>query len=271
MRESHEIQNKILFEVGAFSCCGFGKFMNDSHRLATLQLEAEVQNWRTCLIDYMLAQKGYVQALHSWLTKFLAPEIEFYSRGRGCPTPWPGQFHANGPQLLPICYGWLISLDKLPDKSAAFALKSFARDVRAIWAQQGEEQQLRRRVEGLVKELDKQALTAKKTETWYLDYKPAEETPNRNGAESHNDEHTIDKWDPLKMLRRKLETEREKHLRCIQETQRTTLSGFRTGFSMVFEALTDFSMAALSMYSELVKYSENTEKVGNLPSREGPV
>ncbi|KAK4797618.1 hypothetical protein SAY86_029944 [Trapa natans] len=270
MLESHDTQNKILSEVGTFSCPTYGKFMNDSHRLATLQLEAEIQNWRTRLMDYMSAQKGYIQAIHGWLTKFLAPEVEFYSGGRGCPTPWPGQCHPNGPQLLPICYGWLNSMDKLPVKSAAFALKSFTGDVRAIWAQQGEEQQLRRRVEDLVKELDKRSLMAKKAETWYLDYKPADDNASCQGAESHMAEHMSDKWDPLEALRLKLETEREKHHRCIQATQRTTLSGFQTGFGMVFEALTEFSKAVQSMYNELVKYGESMNDAGNLLPREGP-
>ncbi|PKI49942.1 hypothetical protein CRG98_029662 [Punica granatum] len=263
MLESHETQNKILFEVGTFSCPAYGKFMNDSHRLATLQLEAEFQNWRTRLTEYVSAQKGYVHALHGWLTKFLAPEVELYSRGRGCPAPWPGQFRANGPQLLPICYEWLSSLDKLPDNSAVFALKSFARDVRAMWARQGEEQQQKRRVDRLVKELDKQALSVKKTETRYLEYKPVEETPALDGDDSHNSEYVRDKWDPLEALKRKLEAEREKHHQCVQETQRIMLCGFQTGFSSVFEAMTEFSKAAQNMYNELAKYEESTDKAVN--------
>ncbi|KAK4759842.1 hypothetical protein SAY87_022973 [Trapa incisa] len=57
------------------------------------------------------------------------------------------------------------------------------------------------------------------------------------------DEHMIHKWDLVETLKRKLEKEREKHRKCIQAAQRTTFSGFQTGFGMVFEALAEFSKA----------------------------
>jgi hypothetical protein len=124
-----------LFEVRSFACPTFGKFCNYSHRLATLQLEAELQNWCACFIDYVAAQKGYVEALHGWLEKFVVPEVELYSRGRKSAVP----YRVNGPPLLVICHDWL-----------AFALKSFAKDVRALWVQQGQEQQQKRKVDGLL-------------------------------------------------------------------------------------------------------------------------
>ncbi|KAI3790467.1 hypothetical protein L2E82_03528 [Cichorium intybus] len=74
MLESHEIQNKIMNEVKLFTCPTYGKFSNNNHRLATLQVEAELQNWRTCFRNYLTAQKQYVGALYSWLSKFIVPE-----------------------------------------------------------------------------------------------------------------------------------------------------------------------------------------------------
>ncbi|XP_022762109.1 uncharacterized protein LOC111308007 [Durio zibethinus] len=263
MLESHETQNKILFEVKSFACPTYGKFCNDSHRLATLQLEAELQNWRACFTEYVAAQRAYIQALHGWLTKFLVPEVEFHSRGRSSAAPCG----ADGPPLLIICYNWLTFMEELPDKAVIFSLKSFLKDVGALWAQQGEEQQQKRKVDGMAKELDRRTMAFQKAETRFLqskltEYKSEPEMEQRN-------EYLIEKEGQLDMFRKRLEIEREKHQNYMQETQRITLNGFRTGFSTVFESLIEFSKASLKMYNDLVTRSENAEKEGNISYIEG--
>lgn len=251
MLESHETQNKILFEVKTFDCPTFSKFCNDSHRLATLQLEAELENWRTCFNEYIAAQKAYIEALQGWLTKFLVPEVEFYSRGKSTTLP---PYRANGPTLLVICHDWLSSMEKLPDKSVSYSLRSFSKDMRALWAHQGEEQHQKRKVDNLAKELDRRTLAFKKIE---IDF------------DNHENMYLMDKKDQLDMYRRKLEVEKERHVNRVQETQGITLNGFQTGFCLVFESLVEFSKASLNMYNELVNYSENADKGGSLEYIEG--
>nr|XP_023916572.1 nitrate regulatory gene2 protein-like isoform X2 [Quercus suber] len=261
MLESHETQNKILFEVRSFTCPTFGKFCNDTHRLATLQLEAELQNWHACFMDYVAAQKGYVEALHGWLSKFIAPEVEVYSRGsrsRNSAVP----FRVNGPPLLVICHDWLASMDKLPDKAVAFALKSFAKDVRALWHQQGKEQQQKRKVDSLAKDLDRRILSFQKVESRFLESKLTEQ--KSESEVEHPDDYLTDKKDHLDTLRSKLDTEKEKHHNYMQETQRITLNGFQTGFSTIFESLVEFSKVSQNIYNDLVNCKENAEKAGNL-------
>ncbi|CAA2991597.1 Hypothetical predicted protein [Olea europaea subsp. europaea] len=116
MLESHEIQKKIIQEVKYFTCPLYGKFCNESHRRATLQLETELLNWRACFTEYITA---HIKAVHGWLAQFVAPEVEIYSRGR-CSTPC---CYSNGPPPPVICRDWLASKDKSPDK-VSFALKS---------------------------------------------------------------------------------------------------------------------------------------------------
>ena len=263
MLESHETQNKILFEVKSFACPTYGKFCNDSHRLATLQLEAELQNWRACFTEYVAAQRAYIEALHGWLTKFLVPEVEFYSRGKSSAAP----YGANGPPLLVICYNWLTSMEELPDKAVTFSLKSFSKDVRALWAQQGEEQQLKRKVDGMAKELDRRTMAFQKAETRFLESKLTE-YKSEPEIEQQN-EYLTEKKDQLDMFIKRLEVEREKHHNYMQETQRITLNGFQTGFSTVFESLIEFSKASLKMYNDLVTLSENAEKEGSISYIEG--
>ncbi|GAV77238.1 DUF632 domain-containing protein/DUF630 domain-containing protein [Cephalotus follicularis] len=267
MMESHETQKKIIYEVKTFACPSFGKFCNDSHRLATLQLEAELQIWRARFSEYIAAQKAYIEALHGWLTKFLVPEVEFYSGGRSSAAPYRVD---GGPPLLVICHEWLDSMEKLPDKAVAFALKSFSKDVRALRAQQGDEQQQKRKVDSLAKELDRRSLAFQKAENRFLEAKVIEYKPETNVENvEHRHDYLTEKKDQLDSLRSKLKVEKEKHHVCMQETKRITLKGLQTGFSTVFNSLSEFSKASLKMYNDLVNYSENAEKLGNLSYIEG--
>ncbi|CAI0407965.1 unnamed protein product [Linum tenue] len=255
MLESHENQNKILSQVKTFECPSAGKFSNDSHRLATLQLEAELLNWRTCFTDYVTASRSYVACLHSWLTKFLVPEVEFYSRTRrvGQSSPSLPSQAPPGPPLLTICRKWLSSMEKLPEVHLSFALKGFAKDVRALWVQQGEEQKQKRKVESLGKMLDRRTVSFHRTETRLLETKLIEYNNGEENVNSVNPfEHLAERKDELDFLQKKVEMEREKHYNYVQETSRVTLSGFQTGFSSVFKALTEFSKASMNMYNDLV-------------------
>ncbi|KAI3446281.1 hypothetical protein Pfo_002946 [Paulownia fortunei] len=262
MLESHEIQNKIIFEVKTFTCPSYGKFCNESHRLATLQLETELVNWRSCFIEYVAAQKLYIEALYGWLSKFVAPEVEFYSRGRTSAPPC----RSNGPPLLRLCHDWLDSMNKLPDKAVSFAIKSCAKDVRALWLQQGEEQQQKRKVDRLSKELDKKILAFQKAENRIFEFRLTDK--DTEPEMEHQAESLVEGKDMLDNFQRRVDLEKEKHHNCMLETEKITLNGFQTGFCRVFESLTEFSRAALKMYNDLSTF-ENAEKVGKPSCIEG--
>ncbi|CAA2992791.1 Hypothetical predicted protein [Olea europaea subsp. europaea] len=259
MLESHEIQNKIIQEVKLFTCPSYGKFCNESHRRATLQLETELLNWRARFTEYITAQKAYIKALHGWLAKFVVSEVEFYSRGTTS-TPC----YLNGPPLLVICRDWLASMDKLPDKVVSFAIKSCSMDVRALWVLKGKEQQQKGKVDNLSRELDRKILAFQKIENNRFDFKLTDH--NTEQAIEHRDECLKEKKDTLDNFQKRVDLEKEKHHNCVQETERITLHGFQTGFNKVFESMTEFSKAALSMYSDLLDNIVNAEKVGK-PSR----
>ncbi|XP_042506816.1 protein ALTERED PHOSPHATE STARVATION RESPONSE 1-like [Macadamia integrifolia] len=260
MLESHETQNQIMFEVKSFTCPAYGKFCHDSHRHATLQLEAELQNWRTCFTAYISAQRAYVESLDGWLSKFVIPEVELYSRGRSSMPP----FRVNGPPLLVFCHDWLTSLEKLPDKAVTYAMKSFGKDIRALWVQQGEEQQQKRKVDRLAIEFDRRVLGFQRSENRILESKVSEQKTEPDVR--HRFEYLAERKDQLDDFRNRLDVEKAKHHNYMQETQRITLSGFQTGFSSVFESLTGFCKASLKMYDELVTFIEKAkvdEKDGN--------
>ncbi|KAL2231714.1 uncharacterized protein LOC105173018 [Sesamum indicum] len=258
MLESHEIQNKIISEVKTFTCPSYRKFCNESHRLATLQLETELVNWRACFAEYIAAQKVYIEALLGWLSKFVAPEVEFYSRDRA--SARPNRF--NGPPLLIVCLDWLDSMNVLPEKAVSLAMKSCVKDVRALWLQQGEEQLQKRKVDSLSKELDKKILAFQKAENRISEFRVTDK--NADGQIEDRVDSLTERKNMLENFRRRVDLEKEKHRKCMEETERIILNGFQTGFGGLFESITEFSSAAFKMYTGLAT-TENLEKVGKPP------
>ncbi|XP_012088463.1 protein ROLLING AND ERECT LEAF 2 isoform X2 [Jatropha curcas] len=218
------------------------------------KLEAELDNWRVCFAMYLSSQKAYVESLSGWLSKFVAPEVEFYSRGKTSIPP----FRISGPPLLLTCHGWLAWLDKLPDNSVTYAMKNFERDIHSLWNQQGKEQKQKRKVEGIAKELDRRALAFQSAERRILGSKISEQ--ESEASVRNRIEYLAEGKKLLDMFRNRLNEEKGKHLNTVQETQQITVSGFQTGFSSVFESLVEFSNASVKMYADLVTYSANAKE-----------
>ncbi|CAM8904433.1 unnamed protein product [Rhodiola kirilowii] len=261
--EAHETQNRILSEVKSFTCPTYGKFCSDSHRLATLQLQIELHSWRTCFMDYIAATREYIEALYNWLAKFVATEVEVNNSSKRRPSSSPAMYHSNGPPLLVTMHSWLESFKVLPDQSVSFAMKGFARDVRALWLRQGEELQQKRKVDSLAKEYEKRLHSYEKQ---VLNPVLAIKLTNDQSETEHYeaDENLSDKNDQLDTLRKRLDLEKQKHLKCVQETQHITLNGLQTGFCSVFESLIHFSQASLKMYNQLVGSPQEQEKPSSI-------
>ncbi|XP_022774155.1 uncharacterized protein LOC111316480 [Durio zibethinus] len=257
MSESHETQKRIMFEVTSFNCPAGGKFRNDSHRLATLQLEAELHNWRSCFVAYISEQKAYIEALGGWLSQFIVPEVEFFSKNRSS-APALG---VNGPPLLATCHEWLASLKKLPNEAVTCALKSFGKDIRALWVQQGEEQKRKRKVDGLAKELERKVLAFQRTESRILGSKLSDHELKVNVR--NRIEYLEERKNLLDMFRKIIDAEKVKHHSSMEETQQITVKGFQTGFYSVFESLAEFSKASVKMYADLVTYCETAKAPEN--------
>ncbi|XP_052195741.1 protein ALTERED PHOSPHATE STARVATION RESPONSE 1-like [Diospyros lotus] len=253
MLKSHETQKQAMFETTLFTCPAYGKFCNDSRRIATHQLEAELQNWRACFAEYVSAQKAYAEALHGWLSKLIAPEVGSFVWVRSSVL----RPQMNGPPLFSLCHDWLTTLQKLPHESVIYAMKSFAKDIQALWAQQGEEQQQKRKVDGLAKELERRVLALQRAEEKVLESKVSRQKTEINVRKQV--EFLAERKDLLDVLRKKLEVEKARHWDSMEETQQMALHGFQAGFSSVFESLTEFSKTSLKIYADLVAICGNGE------------
>lgn len=253
MLEVHQTQNRTMSEVKYFSCPALGKFSNDSHHLATLQLEAAVQNWQACFTAYFSAQMAYIEALNGWLSKLRALENEYCSWDISL-TP---DCKIDVPQLLTVCHHWLASMEKLPNKVVESSMKSLVKDIRTLWLQQGVEQQQKRKLDGLSRELDRQVSAFQKAEKKMLEMKLCDQKVELDIR--HRVESLEKKKGQLDMLRTKLELEKEMHQVSIQETEKVILNGFQTGFSSVFYYMAEFSEDSLKMCNKLLAH-------GKLPS-----
>ncbi|KAG2636532.1 protein ALTERED PHOSPHATE STARVATION RESPONSE 1-like [Panicum virgatum] len=268
MVDSHETQRQIMFEVNSFTCPAYGKFCNDAQRHATLKLEAELRNWRSCFISYVNAQRAYMEALDGWLSKFILTDTIRYSRGISSIAP----DRAGAPTLVVICHDWYATLCKLPNKRVSFTMRNFLRSVRVLWQKQGEEQQQKRKVDSLSKELDKKLNAYKRAENRIIGTKLLEHKPEIDAKQRM--EHLSEKKEMLNVLRKRIEMEKAKHQACMRDTHDVTLNGFKIGLASIFESLTEFSKDLVKLYKDLLTQAnaKDSEKATaeKRPCVEGP-
>ncbi|XP_078174051.1 protein ALTERED PHOSPHATE STARVATION RESPONSE 1-like [Carex rostrata] len=247
MLDSHETQKEIMFSVNCFTCPAYGKFSNDAQRHATLKLEAEVRNWRSCFSAYISAQKAYIEALNGWLSKFITPDPSYYTKPK------------NGvPPLVLMCNEWVVGFGKLPDKQVLGSIRNFVRSVRVLWIKQGEEQQQKRKVDSLAKEIDKKLCAFKRAENRVLETKLLEHKPEADAKQRL--EHLAERKEMLNNLRKRLDTEKLRHHDCMRETHDVTLNGFKIGLAGIFESLTDFSKDSYSLYNSLLENGDKSKE-----------
>uniref|UniRef100_A0A0A8Y787 DUF632 domain-containing protein n=1 Tax=Arundo donax TaxID=35708 RepID=A0A0A8Y787_ARUDO len=267
MVDSHETQRQIMFEVNSFTCPAYGKFCNDAQRHATLKLEVELRNWRSCFVSYVNAQKAYIEALDGWLSKFILTDTIRYSRGISSIVP----DRAGAPTLVVICHDWYTMLSKFPNKRVSFTMRNFIRSVRVLWLKQGEEQQQKRKVESLAKEMDKKLTAYKRAENKVIETKLPEHKPELDVKQRM--ERLSEKKELINSLRRRVELEKTKHHTCMQDTHDVTLNGFKIGLASIFESLTEYSKDSVKLYEDLLTQAgaKDSEKATEKrPCVEGP-
>lgn len=254
MLETHKSQKQAILEVKKFTHKNFTELSNNSHHLATFQLATEVQNWSFCFAEYLSTQKAYAKALHDWLSTFISPHSKSHNRGRSSSLP-----SVDDPPSILITREWLNLLVNLPDKPVMGAMRSFSKDMRALWSQQGDEQLHKRKVNGLIKDHDRSVNALKREEE-----KGTEKSMFSGGKTEENVGYRVDYLNQRKRLvdnlRKKLEIEKEKHRDNMEETERMTLRVFQKGFGSVFDALVEFSKASLQMYADVLKSESKVHK-----------
>lgn len=261
---SHETQSRIMFEVTTFNSLN-GKYCSQFHRHATLELVAELKKWLTCFSEYVTAQKSYIKALDAWFsTCNIGPESdqtdEYPGRSSSSSSVPPCGIDDDRPPVIAVCHEWMAAMEKLPDKAVMSAMKSFRKEIKALSVQQRKEQKLKKKVDGLIRELEREVAASQKAENKILKLK--ESKMEIDGDFQDKMEQLADKKTSLEELKQKVEFEKAKHISGMEDTQRAILGGFQTGLSQVFESLAGFSKATVKMYEDLVTYFENVKATG---------
>ena len=151
-------------------------------------------------------------------------------------------------------------MSKFPNKRVAFTMRNFVRSVRVLWLKQGEEQQQKRKVDSLAKELDKKVTAYKRAENRIIGTKLLEHKPEIDAKQRM--EHLSEKKEMLNVLRKRIETEKAKHHACMRDTHDVTLNGFKIGLASIFESLAEFSKDSVKLYEDLLAraHDKDSEK-----------
>eukprot|EP01018_Ginkgo_biloba_P031384 Gb_33037 [translate_table: standard] len=236
MYECHQVQNHIVQQVNHLDSLAGTEATSDYHRQATIQLESEVSAWYTSFCSLIKSQRDYMRALNGWMKHSLY-QLENEAGGN----------IEHSPPISALCEEWQQALDRLPDKPASEAIKSFVTVIHAMVVQQGEEQKHRRKSERLSKELEKKLASLSNMEKKYN-----VSVPNRTGTSLNSG---LDPKDPLAVkraktdaFRRKVEEEKSKHLNSIRVTRAMTLNNLQTGLPNVFQAMTGFSSVCMQAF-----------------------
>lgn len=245
MYECHQVQNHIVQQLNHLHNLPSTEATSDYHQQATIQLETEIGMWYKSFCIMIKSQRRYMQTLNGWM------RLSFRQLGNGI----EGSLEPS-PSISALLEKWQQALDKLPDKAASEAIKSFVRIVHAMVVQQAAEQKHRRKSERLSKRLEKKLASFQSLERKYTASTPdkLKETPNSG----------LDSRDPLAQKRakidafnRKVEDEKSKHLNSIRYTRAMTLKNLQTGLPNVFQALTSFSRDCMQEFETVHNMSKS--------------
>ncbi|KAJ4982070.1 hypothetical protein NE237_032907 [Protea cynaroides] len=233
MYECHQVQNHISQQICHLTDHPNADPTTDYHRQATAQLETEVTAWYNSFGNLLRSQREYVRALNKWIQ--LTDCLE------------DGQQRSDQPcGVQALCEEWQIALERLPDKVASEAIKSFVSVIQSIILQQAEERDLQKKSDRLERRLHKELSSLYEMEM-KLDV-------NFTG----NADSTLGLKHPLSVKRSKTEAFKKrvedgkvKYLNSVQVSRAMTLNNLQTSLPNVFQALTGFSSVCAQAFEAI--------------------
>ncbi|KAK6917094.1 protein of unknown function DUF632, partial [Dillenia turbinata] len=239
MYECHQVQNHISQQMSHLTNHQSMEPTTDYHRHATVQLQNEVTNWYSSFCGLLKSQRDYVRALCRWiqLTDCLVDDSE------------QSNFSAS---IRTLCEEWQHALEKLPEKVASEAIRSFLLAIHSIMLQQAEERNLKKKSEKLERRLQKEMRSLAEMEN-----KLEGSFPTGEGY------HNLSPKNPLAVklarteaLRKRMEGEKAKYLNSVQVTGEMTLNNLQTSLPNVFHALMGFSGACAQVFESIQNQSK---------------
>lgn len=233
MYECHQVQNHISQQINHLTNSQIMDLNSDYHRLAATQLETEVTSWYNNFCKLMQSQQDYVRTLCRWihLTDCL---VDDYHRS-----------HSSS-VVHTLSEEWQLALDRLPDKVASQAIKSFLSAIHSILLQQAEEHSQQKKYAKLEKRLQKVMYSLAEME------KKLEGSFDAGDAQSLSPKHPLlVKRAKTEALKKRVENEKIKYLNSVQVSRAMILNHLKTGLPNVFQALMGFSSACIQTFEAI--------------------
>ncbi|KAH7372814.1 hypothetical protein KP509_17G022700 [Ceratopteris richardii] len=293
MHECHAYQKHTVLQFQSLESWVTQEATSQYHHHATSELERELNNWHDCFCKLISSHRDYVTALNGWahltLLQIMDADVlaeqenhEYSSYSEYVTPPSPTAHRSCTPTTISLCEEWQKALDRLPDTVASEAIKSLVAVVHALVEHQADELKQKRKVERLSKQLEKkmenlhiaerkQAEAAARTPPIQVPTKRSDMDELDDEAISTDSEHASDEHpssslyakDPLTdkkatvdHLKKKVEEERLKHSKYVQDTRMLTMNNLQTGLPGVFEAMTGFSAVCAQAFQVLSNHEE---------------
>ncbi|GLT64993.1 hypothetical protein SLA2020_374510 [Shorea laevis] len=231
MYECHRSQNHIAEKLHNLSDNQDMDLSTEFHRQATAQLETEIVCWYNSFCRLVKSQQVYATTLRRWIE--LTDSLVDNQQQNGCSSA-----------VCRLCEGWQIGSERLPDKVASEAIKSFLLAIQSIIQQQAEELNQQKKSDKLEKRLQKElAELQRKAEGSF-----AVEDLNPNLSPKHPLSQRCVKTEALKKL---VDAEKAKYVDSIQVSKTMTLNNLKTSLPNVFQALMRFSSASAEAFEAI--------------------
>ncbi|KAK1281546.1 hypothetical protein QJS10_CPB22g00171 [Acorus calamus] len=229
MYECHQVQNHIAQQMNHLNNHLIIEPTTEYHRKATTQLETEVTFWSNAFNNLLKCQREYAHTINQWvrLTDCL-PNNNSTSLG----------IHA-------LCEEWQLALDRLPDKVAAEAIKSFNSIIHSIILQQAEEYGLQKKSDRLEKRLEKELNSLTEMEMKF----------DKDSVQSTNHPLSI-KYSKTNTFKKTVEDEKAKYMNSVRESRAMTLNNLQTSLPNVFQALMGFASVFVQALDSIQRPTE---------------
>ncbi|XP_072955174.1 protein ALTERED PHOSPHATE STARVATION RESPONSE 1 [Typha angustifolia] len=217
MYECHQVQTHVSQQVNLLDNRPGTEPTSDSHRHATAQLEAEVASWHSSFCNLINSQREYIRVLNQWV------------RLTDCLLDSTGLRATSG--IHSLCDELQRALDRLPEKVAAEAIKSFLSVIHSIVLQHTVERSLKKKADRLESRLEKELDSLHRLE------KSNKETIINTDQFLNLSSKNM----KLEAFKKKVEEEKSKYLNSVRMSRAMTLNNLQTSLPNVFQALTGFA------------------------------
>ncbi|CAO2208503.1 unnamed protein product [Urochloa humidicola] len=228
MYECHQVQNHIAQQASHVGNRPGSEPTSETQCQATSQLEIEVSGWHSAFCNLITLQREYIRTLNQWikLTDCLPDDDGLMKSSSG---------------IRSLSEELQRALERLPEKVAAEAIKTFMSAIHSIVVQQSEERQLKKKSGNMESKFQTQL--EKHSEN-------AAQPPNKNQYSVSKNEMKLDAF------RKQVEEEKARYLTSIRTSRAMPLNNLQTSLPNVFHALMGFSGVCVQAFEGISRCSE---------------